>query len=284
MNEARQFSYLVIGDPVAHSRSPQMQNAAFEAAGLGRPYGKLRVDPACMGEFAEYARKNLKGVNLTVPHKQVILPFVDELSPQAAACQSVNTLKIVEGKIYGYSTDGAGISGAVQENFGLALKGLNVLMLGAGGAATAIAFELGWQQSASVVIANRSVEKAQALVDKVKVHAPETLMSAIPLADESALAGAIAKADLLLQVTSLGLHDEDPAPMDLELLKLNPGLRVFDAICRPTPLLKRAAQLGLPAADGREMLIYQGAASFEIWTNIKPSIDAMRRGYAEDGE
>ena len=109
-------------------------------------------------------------------------------------------------------------------------------------------------------------------------------MSAIPLADEGALAAAVANADLLLQVTSLGLHDEDHAPMDLELLELNPALRVFDAIYRPTPLLKRAAQLGLPAADGREMLIYQGAASFEIWTNIKPSIDAMRRGYAEDGE
>ena len=279
MSPEKQFDYLVIGDPVAHSRSPQMQNAAFEALGMGRPYGKLRVDPAKIGEFAEFARHHLKGVNLTVPHKQVIIPFVDELSPQAAACQSVNTLKIIGGKLYGYSTDGAGIAGAVRENFGISLKDLRVVMLGAGGAATAIAFELGWQKSASVVIANRSVEKAQSLAEKVALHCPETKLSAISLADEGKLADAIEKADLLLQVTSLGLHDEDPAPMDLELLKRNPALRVFDAIYRPTPLLKRAQELGLSAADGREMLIYQGAASFEIWTGQKPSIEAMRRGY-----
>lgn len=281
MVSEKQFSYLVIGDPVAHSRSPQMQNAAFEAAGLGRPYGKLRVDPARIGEFAEFARKNLKGVNLTVPHKQVIIPFVDELSPQAAACRSVNTLKITDGKIYGFSTDGAGIAGAVKENFHLDLKDLNVLMLGAGGAATAIAFELAWQKSASLVIANRSVEKARLLAEKVAPHGPETSLLSIPLADHEALAEAVMKADLLLQVTSLGLHDENPAPMDLELLKLNPRLRVFDAIYRPTPLLKRAAELGLPAADGKEMLIYQGAASFEIWTGIKPDISAMRRGFEQ---
>lgn len=279
MNPDQHFDYLVIGDPVAHSRSPQMQNAAFEALGLGRPYGKLRVDPAKIGEFARFARANLKGVNLTVPHKQVIIPFVDELSPQAAACQSVNTLKIVNGRLYGFSTDGAGIAGAVKENFRISLKDLHVVMLGAGGAATAIAFELGWQKSASVVIANRSADKAEALAEKVRRYCHDTHFSAIPLADESKLAAAIEKADLLLQVTSLGLHDDDPAPMDLELLKSNPSLRVFDAIYRPTPLLKRAKELGLPAADGKEMLIYQGAASFEIWTGLKPSIEAMRRGY-----
>lgn len=282
MSEERQFDYLVIGDPVAHSRSPQMQNAAFEALGMGRPYGKLRVDPAKIGDFAAFAREHLKGVNLTVPHKQVIIPFVDELSPQAAACQSVNTLKIENGRIYGYSTDGAGITGAVKENFGLDLAGLKVLMLGAGGAATAIAFELGWQKSASVVIANRSVDKAEALADKVRKVSPETALRAVSLADTAALAEAVEKADILLQVTSLGLHDHDPAPMDLEMLKRNPDLRVFDAIYRPTPLLRRAAELGLPAADGREMLIWQGAASFEIWTGKKPSIEAMRRGYDQN--
>ena len=279
MNAEKQFDYLVIGDPVAHSRSPQMQNAAFEALGMGRPYGKLRVDPAKIGEFAEFARKELKGVNLTVPHKQVIIPFVDELSPQAAACGSVNTLKIVNGKLYGFSTDGAGIAGAVRENFGLSLKDLRVVMLGAGGAATAIAFELGWQKSASVVIAHRSADKAEALAEKVLCHCRDTHFSAIPLGDEGKLAAAIEKADLLLQVTSLGLHDDDPAPMDLELLKSNPSLRVFDAIYRPTPLLKKAKELGLPAADGKEMLIFQGAASFEIWTNQKAPIEAMRKGY-----
>lgn len=281
MKVCEKFDYLVIGDPVAHSRSPQMQNAAFEKMGLGRPYGKLRVDPAAIGEFVAYARENLKGVNLTVPHKQVVIPFVDELSSQAEACQSVNTLKITDGKVYGYSTDGAGISGAVKENFGLDLKGLNVVMLGAGGAATAIAFELGWQKSASLTIANRSVDKAAALAEKVSSYCPDIVLSSISLSDSSALGRAIEEADLLLQVTSLGLHDEDPPPMDLKLLERNARLRVFDAIYRPTPILRRAAELGLPAADGSEMLIFQGARSFEIWTNMQAPIDAMRAGFKE---
>lgn len=280
MTETEKFDYLVIGDPVAHSRSPQMQNAAFEALGMGRPYGKLRVDPAKIGEFAEFARKNLKGVNLTVPHKQVIIPFVDELSPLARACQSVNTLKIEKGRLYGYSTDGAGITGAIRENFGMALKNRRVVMLGAGGAATAIAFEMAAQQCASLTIANRTVDKARALSEKVAAFSNAMEIQAVSLSDNDALAGAIAQADLLLQVTSLGLHDEDPAPMDLELLKVNPALCVFDAIYRPTPLLKKAQELGLPAADGREMLIWQGAASFEIWTGVRPPIDAMRAGYS----
>ena len=282
MGTAPRFDYLVIGDPVEHSRSPQMQNAAFEYYGMGSPYGKLRVDPAKIGEFVAFARENLKGVNLTVPHKQVVLPFVDELSPQAAACGSVNTLKIENGKVYGFSTDGAGIAGAVRENFSLELKDLNVLMLGAGGAATAVAFELGWRKSASLTIANRSVEKAEALAERVKKYSPELELDAVSLADSAALKKAVGKADLLLQLTSLGLHDDDPSPLDPELLKLNPELRIFDAIYKPTPLLKYGAGLGLRVADGREMLIWQGAASFEIWTGKQAPVEAMREGFKKD--
>lgn len=282
MGNSNKFDYLVIGDPVAHSRSPQMQNAAFEALGMGRPYGKLRVDPAKIGEFVAFARENLKGVNLTVPHKQVVIPFVDELSPEAEICQSVNTLKIDNGKVRGFSTDGAGISGAVRENFGLGLKGLKILMLGAGGAATAIAFEAVRQKCATLTVANRTTDKAVSLARQVSFHACDSTVEAISLADRNRLVRLLEEADLLIQATSLGLHDEDPAPMDLELLRSNPGLRVFDAIYRPTPLLKRAAELGLQAADGSEMLIFQGAASFEIWTGKKAPLEAMRKGFKEN--
>lgn len=273
------IEYLVIGDPVAHSRSPQMQNAAFEFYGMGRPYDKLRVDPAKIGDFVDFARKHLKGVNLTVPHKQVVIPFVDELSPQAAVCQSVNTLKITAGKVYGFSTDGAGVSGALLNNFGLSLKGLNVVMLGAGGAATATAFELGWQKCATLTIANRTLAKGEELAQKVREALPGTQICAIALDDREMLSSALKKADLLLQMTSLGLHDGDPAPMPLELLEVNTSLHVFDAIYRSTPLLERARALGLAAADGSDMLIFQGAASFEIWTGKKAPLAEMRRGF-----
>ena len=107
-------------------------------------------------------------------------------------------------------------------------------------------------------------------------------MEAISLADTNALKKAIEKADLLLQLTSLGLHSDDPSPIDLKLLELNGNLKIFDAIYHPTPLLKRASRLGLSAADGKEMLIFQGAASFEIWTGKKAPLDAMRKGFKLD--
>jgi hypothetical protein len=102
----KNIRYLVIGDPVSHSRSPGLQNAAFEAAGLGRPYARMQVDAKDMAEFVDFARKHLLGVNLTVPHKNIIVPFCDTISTEALMCGSVNTLKIEDGKIHGHSTDG----------------------------------------------------------------------------------------------------------------------------------------------------------------------------------
>ena len=121
--------------------------------------------------------------------------------------------------------------------------------------------------------------KAEELAGKVRQSLPGTQIEAIALDDTGHLSAALKKADLLLQMTSLGLHDEDPAPMPLELLEVNSSLRIFDAIYRPTPLLKRAQTLGLAAADGSDMLIYQGAASFEIWTGKSAPLEAMRRGF-----
>ena len=167
----------------------------------------------------------------------------------------------------------------MRENFGLELQDLHVVMLGAGGAATAIAFETAARHSASLTIANRTLEKARDLAGRVSDFAPRLPLEACALGDREALGRALSRADLLIQVTSLGLKDSDPAPMDLELLKLNPKLRVFDAVYRETPLLRAARALGLPAADGREMLIWQGAASFEIWTGKPAPVAAMRAGF-----
>ena len=130
----KNIRYLVIGDPVSHSRSTGLQNAAFEAASLGRPYARMHIEVNDLPEFAELAKRYLNGVNLTVPHKNAIVPLCDEVSPSALLCQSVNTLTVKDGKLYGDSTDGPGIEYALFKEFGFVPGGKKILFLGAGGA------------------------------------------------------------------------------------------------------------------------------------------------------
>ncbi len=273
--------YAVIGDPVAHSRSPGMQNAAFAEMGMGKPYGKFHVHPSELPDFIAFAREHLLGVNLTVPHKREVIPLLDEIDPAAALAGSVNTLRIEAGRITGYSTDGYGLIAALKEEFGIAPAGKHILFVGAGGAAQATAFSLAEAGAASIAIANRSVLRAEELAAAIGNACPKCRMSALALADRTGLGAQILGADVLIQATSLGLKPEDPPPFDPALLK---GSRcaVFDTIYRRTPVLEGAQAAGLPAAGGRAMLIHQGARSFAIWTGREPDLDAMRRGFEEE--
>lgn len=273
------IKYLVIGDPVAHSRSPGMQNAAFEACGLGRPYGRRHVLKSEMPEFFEFARKNLLGVNITVPHKLEAFRLADELTPRAAACKSVNTLIINNGHILGDSTDGVGLQRALEYNFRRPVKKGRFLFLGAGGAAQATALHLAQEGAAKIIIVNRTVSKAEALAELIAANAPHCCCEVYEKLTSGNAGETLGKADFLIQATSLGLKDSDPAPFDLQLLAAGMCPAVFDTIYRRTPLLQRAAELKLPCADGKEMLIQQGAASFEAWTGLSAPLDAMRAGF-----
>lgn len=269
------IKYIVIGDPVAHSRSPGMQNAAFSACGLGTPYGIRHVTPAELPDFFEFARKNLRGVNITVPHKLAAFKLADELTPRARLCGSVNTLIIENNRILGDSTDGVGLQCALEYHFNLPVQNRNFLFLGAGGAAQATAIHLAASGAAGITLVNRTISKAEALAGLIANAAPECRCTVMPKVTAEALQGA----DFLIQATSLGLKADDPVPMELDLLTGSLQLAVFDTIYRQTPLLQRAAAVGLPCAGGKEMLIQQGAASFKAWTGITPSLDAMRAGF-----
>ena len=272
--------YLVIGHPVGHSRSPRMQNEAFRFHRLGEPYGALDVPPEELGTFAEFARGNLLGVNVTVPHKGAIMEFVDEIEPTARAAGSVNTLKIVDGRICGFSTDGYGMEKALESAFRRPISGAKLLFVGCGGAARATAFHLAGRGADKIWLFNRTKERADALADGLRRHLPGRDFESFSLADTDALERAVGEADILIQATKLGLADDDPAPFPLELLeKSRHRPAIFDTIYRDTPLLRRAAELGIPAAGGAEMLIHQGARSFEIWTGLKAPVDEMRRGF-----
>ena len=156
--------YAVIGHPVGHSRSPGMQNAGFAARGIDAEYLKLEVAPEEFPRYVDFAVKHLAGFNLTVPHKQIILPYLDGIDPDAKRIGSVNTVKILPGgKLVGCSTDGVGFEEAVRFKLDMELKGRNCLLLGCGGAARAVAFRIVGAGAEKLAIANRSVGRATEL-------------------------------------------------------------------------------------------------------------------------
>ena len=272
------LKYAVIGHPVGHSRSPGMHNAAFSRCGIDAEYLKLEVAPEEFPEFLRFAVKNLAGFNLTVPHKQIILPYLDEIAPEAEKIGSVNTVKILPGGgLAGCSTDGIGFEEAVRYRLGMELTRRSCLLLGCGGAARAVAFRVTGSGAAQLVIANRSVGRAEALAAEL---GGKTAVCALD--DRDRLAEALRDTDLLIQATSLGLHADDAPPIDPDLLGINPRLAVIDLVYLPTKLLKKAAELHLNACDGREMLLRQGAASFRFWTGIEPPVETMRYGMEHD--
>ncbi len=272
-------NYAVIGDPVAHSRSPGMQNAAFQFHGLGSPYRKIHVRPDELKNFVEQARREFAGFNCTVPHKAAIIPFLDEVEPQALAAQSVNTVTVgKDGQLTGTSTDGYGLENALKESFGRSLSGSRVCFLGCGGAAHATSFHLAECGVKAIYLANRTLKTADELAAKLRMVNPELRVETARPDDADTLKRWFADTDFLIQATSLGLHADDPAPFDLELLHERLPLAVFDTIYLDTPLLKRAREMKLPAAGGAAMLLYQGAKSFEIWTGLAAPIEAMRAG------
>ena len=266
------IKYAVIGDPVAHSVSPAMQNAAFMAAGMDERYGKYHVKPEELAEFVEFARHNLNGFNATVPHKAALIPLLDEIAPAALAANSVNTVMVRNGRLYGDSTDGYGLESALFEAFKLNIKGSRIVILGAGGAAQATAFEFVERKAAELTIVNRTRSKAEALAEHLAGKG--TVLTALGNDEADKIAAAVAGADVVIQATSSGLHYEDAPPIELELLKN--ARAIFDMIYHSTKVQEFARSNNILCADGRGMLLHQGARSFSLWTGRPAAVSAMR--------
>jgi shikimate dehydrogenase len=274
----------VLGHPVAHSLSPQMQNAALEESGLEMRYARFDIMPAELPPaFAFLRRSEFIGANLTVPHKIAALPLIDELDETARKIGAVNTVKIDEGNLLGFNTDGRGFSRAIREEFSVDLRDLRILVIGAGGAARAIAFQCAEENCERLVIANRDLEKGRALAEELRafftgprVLGPVARLQAVDL-DEAALRFQIANADLVVNATPLGLNRGDPVPIPGRLLA--PHLMVYDTVYSngPTAFVSAAVEAGARAANGLSMLLHQGALAFEIWFDRAAPIDAMRK-------
>lgn len=273
-DEIKDCDYVVIGDPVAHSVSPPMQNPAFEKLSMGRPYGRIRVSPDDMGEFTDYARKYLKGFNVTVPDKPVVIPFLDSISAEAEAAGSVNTVSICDGKLRGDSTDGYGLETAMDEAFGVKVQGGSFCFIGCGGAVQAVAFHFAAAGAKNLFFINRTVEKARQLCERLK-STYASGAQACGLDDLNTMRDFVRDSQVLIQGSSIGLKKDDPCPIPAELL--DAATCCYDTIYKNTVFLQEAARRGLKIADGRTMLLHQGARSFEIWTGIKPDVELMRQ-------
>jgi shikimate dehydrogenase len=267
----------IIGDPIEHSMSPVMHNAAFKKLGLDYLYVPLRVKREELGKAVESMRVlNIRGVNVTLPHKVAIIPFLDELDPLAKKIGAVNTIVNDDGVLSGYNTDAIGFLQALLDN-GIKPEGKTVVILGAGGASRAISFILA-ERGAHLVILNRLLELnwAEELAHQIS-QVFEKEVKPLELNEEN-LETVLDEADILINATSVGMSpnvDETPVPARL----LKPGLIVFDIVYNPiqTRLMKEAEAAGAQTIGGLDMFAWQGAIAFEKWTGQKAPLDLMRR-------
>ena len=266
--------YGVIGDPIEHTLSPAMHNAAFEAAKLDCVFLAFKVKPEEVGKALEGMRAlGIQGLNVTMPHKNAVIGFLDEVDENAKLLNAVNTIKNVDGKLCGFNTDGVGALRALREN-GVEPKGKRITLLGAGGAARAIAFALG-KEAEEVSIVNRTLQSAADLANLIhqKFKSKVFAYALSPFTIKACLA----EADVLINASSVGMKpNASQSPVPRRWLK--PDLAVMDIVYNPveTKLAKDAKAAGAKVVSGVEMLIYQGAASFEIWTGREALVEVMR--------
>lgn len=268
--------FFLLGFPVGHSLSPAMFAAAFAAAGVDARYTALAVPPASFAErFARLREAGVEGFNLTLPHKQAVIPLLDGLDPLAARVGAVNTVMVRGGKAVGHNTDVAGFLRGLAAAGAPSPAGADALVLGAGGAARAVLAALAGAGAARVTIANRGEGRAAELAAWARGEFPGTGFVPAPLAAGQLPAGA-AEARLCVQATSLGLRAHDPLPLDPALLP--PGCFLYDLVYAPggTAVVRAALALGRPAADGREMLLGQAAEGFTLWFGSPAPDEAMR--------
>ncbi|MEO9254247.1 MAG: shikimate dehydrogenase, partial [Tepidiformaceae bacterium] len=258
--------------PVAHSLSPVFQSAAFASSGLDVSYSAWdTTTEALAGRLVSLRASEYLGANVTIPHKEAVIPLLDELGGLSAKVGAVNTIVNRSGRLFGFNTDGMGLVAALRNESRFDPAGRSVLLIGAGGAARGIAFALAEARVGSIAISNRSQPRAERLVADILSSGFRPVNAVTPLAS-------LAPYDVVVNCTSIGMHGsgtEEALPV--ELAAARPGTLVVDIVYAPehTPLLRAAEAAGLPTLGGLPMLIYQGALAFELWTGISAPVEVM---------
>lgn len=279
----------VLGHPVIHSLSPQMHAAALDREGIPTTYVRIDVAPEEFSEaLALMAQNGFIGANVTIPHKKAALEAVTNATEHARRMQAVNTIVFeADDTMSGFSTDGPGLVRAIREEFSLDLKDLRVLLLGAGGGAgRSIAVQCAIERCERLVLANRTLAKAQALAHELaddfrsdRLVGPGERLAAVAL-DSPALEKEVAAVDLIINATALGMKRTDPSPLPTRALSA--CHIVYDTVYAngSTRLVDEARAVGARAANGLSMLVHQGVLSYEIWFGHEPDVAIMRAGIA----
>jgi len=269
----------VIGDPIEHSLSPQIHNAAFQHLKLNYVYVAFRVaEKDIKNALQGIQALKIHGLNVTMPLKTKIIPYLDKLDSRAERIGAVNTVLNEKGRLIGYNTDGLGALAALKAN-NQDLVNKKVLILGAGGASRAISYTLA-KDARKIVILNRTIEKARSLAKELnKTFGKKVRHGEI---NEKRLEKDLKDTDILINATLLGMHPyKNETPVSRKLLRSD--LTVFDLVYNPpeTRLLREAKAIGAKTINGLAMLVHQGALSFEIWTGKKAPIDVMLKACME---
>jgi len=267
----------IFGWPVAHSKSPEMHEAAARALGISLRYERFEVAP---GDLADAVRRKheagIDGYNLTVPHKEAIIALIDEVDPAAQAIGAVNTVVRTDGRYVGHNTDAPGLVRSLEEA-GVQVGNARVAIVGAGGAARAAVVGLANAGASEITVLSRRPEQGEALITSLEPHV-ECSIDACPLSEAS---WCFETATLLVQATSATLESNPGAfgfAASLPIEALPAEAAVVDMVYKPlkTSVLARAEELGLSVVDGLGMLLHQGAIAFEMWTGFEPPLDVMR--------
>ncbi len=276
---ARTKVLCIIGYPIEHSMSPIMHNAAIQELNLDYIYLAFNVYPDNLKHAIKaFKTLDIKGINITIPFKQKIIKYLDEIDPIAQKIGAINTIRNDEGHLTGRNTDAVGGKRAIM-NAGYSISGKNILILGSGGAARALSYTLA-EDANKIVIANRTEKRAEKLTTELKqsfgiMAEPKKLISNV-LKEETK------KADILINTTPVGMYPNiSLSPISAEFL--HNELVVFDLVYNPleTKLIKDAADKGCETLSGLDMLVYQGASAFEWWTHKKPTVSLMKKKIIE---
>ena len=265
----------LIGDPVAHSRSPALHNAAFAQLGLRARY-ELWPTPAAdlPARIQSLRAPHILGANVTLPHKIAVLELLDRLDPAVEVIGAANTIiREADGSLTGANTDAPAFLASLREEAGYDPAGQTAVIVGASGAARAAAVALIGAGLARLAVANRTIERAEALLGDLLAAADRDPQLYALALDDAGLPELLAKATLIVNATSIGWHGDD-TPLAAALIP--PGVLVFDMVYRPTRLLRDAAARGARTLDGAGMLARQAALAFERWTGQAAPLDVMR--------
>ncbi|MGD9568770.1 MAG: shikimate dehydrogenase [Sedimentibacter sp.] len=265
----------LLGYPLAQSRSPLMHNTAFEEYSLNKIYLPIEVSSENLKTVVDGIKKmNFEGFNVTIPHKVEIIKYIDEIDEYAKAIGAVNTVTVINGVLKGYNTDGTGFLRSFEESTKQKIDGKKVFIIGAGGAARAIALTLAMNKARKIYICNRTLEKAEALSNDIN-KIEQDLSCSVPMLFNE-IQEAINDSDVVINCTSIGMYpNSELSPIDKKLL--NKRLIVCDVVYNPkkTKLICEAEKIGCEVVIGLPMFVYQGVEAFELWTGTKAPINTM---------